>query len=135
MALVASGRDYVSTLRLTGSALLFYIRCPELHAADVTLDIFKEAFCMIFRDAHSNQFHFMQLQTARQRKGEIPQEFADKYRAIANKVMCKVNNSAAQRIQREKADCMMLASFVAGLLRCCGHASALSCPTRFFGSA
>ena len=105
----------IATLRLTGAAKLFYNGCPELHAADVTWDNFKDAFYQTFRDAHSDQFHLMQLQRARQRKGESPREFADRCRALANKVMCKVDDPAAQRIHRENADRMMLASFVAGL--------------------
>ena len=64
---------------------------------------------------HSEQFHFMQLQTARQRKCESPREFPDRCRALANKDMCKVGDPAVQRIHRENADRMMLASFVSGL--------------------
>jgi len=81
----------------------------------VTWDKFKAAFYQRLRDAHSDQFHFMELQTARQSKGESPREFADRCRAVANKVMCKVDDPAAQRIHRENADRMMLVSFVAGL--------------------
>jgi len=86
----------------------------ELHAADMTWDKFNDAFYQRFRDVHSVQFHFMQLQTAQQRKGESPREFADRCRALPNKVMCKVGDPAAQRIHRENADRMMLASFVSG---------------------
>jgi hypothetical protein len=94
---------------------LYYNGCPELHAAGVTWEQFKDAFYQRFRDAHSDQFHFMQLQTARQRKGESPRDFADRCRSLANKVICKVDDPVAQRIHRENADRMMLASFVAGL--------------------
>jgi len=102
-------RIKIATLRLTGAAKLFYTGCPEPHAADVTWDNFKDAFYLRFRDAHSDKFHFMQLQTARQRKGESPREFADRCRAVANKVMCKVDDPAAQRFHRKNADSMMLA--------------------------
>jgi len=105
----------IATLRLPGAAKLFYNGCSELHAADATRDKFKDAFYQRFRDTHSDQFHFMQLQTARQSKGENPREFADSYRELANQVMCQVEDPAAQRIHRENADRMMLASFVAGL--------------------
>ena len=83
---------------------LYYNGCPELHAAGVTWEQFKDAFYQRFRDAHSDQFHFMQLQTARQRKGESPRDFADRCRSLANKVMCKVDDPVAQRIHRENAD-------------------------------
>jgi hypothetical protein len=64
---------------------------------------------------HTDQFHFTKLQTARQAKNEGPQEFADRCRGLAQKVMCKVNDPVAQRIHRENAERMCLASFVAGL--------------------
>jgi len=57
----------------------------------------------------------MRLQTARQAKHEGPQESADRCRALAQKVMCKDNDPVAQRIHRENAERMLLASFVAGL--------------------
>ena len=57
----------------------------------------------------------MRLQTARQANHEGPQEFADRCRALAQKVMCKDSDPVAQRIHRENAEMMLLASFVAGL--------------------
>ena len=67
----------------------------------------------------------MQLQTARQREDESPREFADRCRALANEVMCKVGNPAAQRIHRENADLTILASFVAGLSGVVGEVKCL----------
>jgi len=57
----------------------------------------------------------MRLQTARQAKHEGPQEIADGCRAQAQKIMCKDSDPVAQRIHRENARMMLLASFVAGL--------------------
>ena len=57
----------------------------------------------------------MKLQTARQAKNEGPQEFGDRCRALAQKVMYKDSDPVAQRIHRENAERMLLASFVAGL--------------------
>ena len=67
-----------------------------------------------FRDTHTDQYHFMRLQTARQSRNESIQEFADRCRALAQKTVCKVNDPVAQRIHYENADRMLLASFVAG---------------------
>ena len=64
---------------------------------------------------HTDQYHFMRLQTAIQTKNEGPQEFADLCRALAQKVMCKDSDPVAQRIHHENAEWMLLASFVAGL--------------------
>ena len=111
-----SDKIRIAVLKLTGAAKLFYNGCPELHKEDVTWDKFKDAFNQRFKDAHSDQFHFMQLQTARQKKNESPREFADRCRALAQKVMCKADDPVAQGIHRENADRMLLASFVAGLI-------------------
>jgi hypothetical protein len=57
----------------------------------------------------------MRLQTAIQAKHEDHQEFADWCRALAQKIMCKDSDSVVQRIHRENAEMMLLASFVVGL--------------------
>ena len=58
----------------------------------------------------------MQLQTARQRRNEGPQEFADRWRVLAQKLVCKVDDPQAQRIHQENAERMLLAAFVSGLI-------------------
>jgi len=105
----------IAVLKLTEAARLFYNGCPELHVKDVTWKTFKGVFSQRFRDTHTDQHNFMQLQTARQKKNESPQQFADRCRALAQKVMCKTGDPVAQRIHRENAERMLLASFVAGL--------------------
>jgi len=105
----------IAALKLTDSAKTFYNTCLELHAEDATWEKFKKAFRERFRDVHTDQYHFMRLQTARQAKHEGPQEFADRCRALAQKIMCKDSDPVAQRIHRENAERMLLASFVAGL--------------------
>jgi hypothetical protein len=57
----------------------------------------------------------MRLQSARQSKDGGPQEFADRCRALAQKIMCKDNDIVAQPVHRENADRMILAAFVSGL--------------------
>ena len=78
--------------------------------------MFKSVLSQRFKDTHTDQQHFMQLQTARQKKNESPQQFADRYRALSQKIMCKTSDPVAQRIHRENAERMILASFVAGLM-------------------
>ena len=63
-----SDKIRIAALKLTGAAKLFYNGCPELHAEDVTWSGFKSALTQRFRDTHSDQVHFMQLQTARQKR-------------------------------------------------------------------
>jgi tRNA A37 N6-isopentenylltransferase MiaA len=57
----------------------------------------------------------MRLQTARQGKNEDPQAFADRCRALAQKIVQKSDDPQAQRIHQENVERMLLASFVAGL--------------------
>jgi hypothetical protein len=61
----------IAVLKLTDSAKVFHHGCSELHAEDVTWDKFKKAFRQRFRDVHTDQFHYMKLQTARQQKLKI----------------------------------------------------------------
>jgi len=105
----------IAALKLADPAKSFHNTCLELHAEGMTWKKFKEVFRHRFRDVHTDQYHFMRLQTARQAKNEGPQEFADRCRALAQKVMCKDSDPVAQRIHRENAERMLLASFVAGL--------------------
>jgi len=55
------------------------------------------------------------LQTARQKKKERPQGFADRCRELAQKITRKVDEPLAQRVHCENADRMLLASIVSGL--------------------
>jgi len=105
----------IVALKLTDSARTFYNTCLELHAEDATWDKFKKAFRERFGDVHTDQYHFIRLQTARQAKHEGPQEFTDRCKTLAQKIMCKDSDPVAQRIHRENAERMLLASFVAGL--------------------
>jgi hypothetical protein len=105
----------IAALKLTDSARTFYNTSVELHAEDVSWDKFKKVFKERFRDVRTDQYHFMKLQTARQARHEGPQEFADRCRALAQKVMCKDSDPVAQKIHRENSDRMLLASFVSGL--------------------
>ena len=103
-------------LILTGSAKLFYQCCDELHEPKATLHMFKQAFRRRYKDVHTDQYHFTKLQTARQARNESPQQFADRCKRLAQKVMLKSDDPQNQRIHRENADRMLLASFVSGLI-------------------
>jgi len=105
----------IGALRLTDSARLFYQGCTEHHEENATWETFKAAFSRRYRDVHTDQYHFMRLQTARQGKPEDPQEFADRCRALAQKVMGTSDDPQIQRVYRENAERMLLAAFVTGL--------------------
>jgi hypothetical protein len=53
----------VATLNLADTAKTFYLGCKELHNPGITWVHFKNIFQDRFRDAHTDQYHFLQLQT------------------------------------------------------------------------
>ena len=107
----SSGRDF----RLADPAKTFCNTCLQPQAQGTTWQTFKNVFKERFKYSHTDHYHFMKLQTAKQLKGESPQTFADICRMLAQKVMRRDGDPVAQRIHRENAECMCLASFVAGL--------------------
>ena len=110
-----SDRLNVAALRLTDGAKEFYNGCLELHSPGADWQKFKTVFRNRYRDTHTEQYHFLRLQTARQGRNETPSEFADRCRALSQKIVCKVAHPLAQRIHFENAERMLLASFLAGL--------------------
>jgi hypothetical protein len=105
----------ITVLKLTDQAKSFYTGRPELPAEDTTWQKFKDVFRQTFRDVHTDQYHFMRLQTARRGRNEDPQAFADRCRALSQKIMHEVDDPLVQQIHRKNAERMLLASFVAGL--------------------
>jgi len=61
----------VALLKQAGSAKTFYKGCSELHADGLTWSKFKTVFRNRYKDVHTDQYHYMKLQTARQTKGKI----------------------------------------------------------------
>jgi hypothetical protein len=106
----------VATLRLAGAAKIFYNGCSHLHEEGVTWQKFKDTFRKRFKDVHTDQFHFTNLQNARQKKNESPQQFADGRKALAQKIIPKVDDPIPQYIHPETAERMLLASFLSGFL-------------------
>jgi len=106
----------VAVLKLVKSARTFYYSCPELHGENVSWQSFKAIFRERFKDIRTDQFHYMQLQMARQRRNKGSQEFTDRCRALAQKLVCKVDDPQVQRVHQENAEHMLLAAFVSGLI-------------------
>ena len=102
----------IVTLRLLDPARAFYTSNLELQAEDATWERFMTAFRERFKDAHTDQYNFLKLQTANQEKREGPQEFADRCKNLAQKVMLKLNDPVTQRIHRERRTvCVLLVMF------------------------
>ena len=107
---------------------MFYKCCDELHEKGETWETFKQAFRQRYRETHTDQYHFTQLQMARQARNESPQQFADRCRSLARKVMLQSADPQIQSIHKENADRMLLASFVSGLGGLVGHHVRILCP-------
>jgi hypothetical protein len=100
-----------------------------LHGNDVTWTAFKNAFYQKFRDVRTDQFHFTQLQSAKQREDESPLDFADRCRNLAYKTVPIVEDSVQQKWHYEQAERMLLASFTSGLSGEVGKFTRFNLPT------
>ena len=90
--------------------------------------MYKTAFQNRFRDVRTDQFNFAQLQIARQKKDESPQEFADRCRCLAHKTVPQVDDPELQKFHYEHAETMLFASFTSGLTGTPGRQVRFSLP-------
>jgi hypothetical protein len=104
-----------AVLKLTEAAKALRSGCLELQAPDISWSEFNRHFQNRFKDGHNDQYNFIQLQTAKQKKGETPQEFADRYRALAHKTVLKVDDPTLQKFHYDQAQRMLLAAFTTRL--------------------
>jgi hypothetical protein len=58
----------------------------------------------------------MKLETVKQLRNKGPQEFADRCRALVQKIVCKADDLQMQRVHQENAERMLLAAFVLSLI-------------------
>jgi hypothetical protein len=105
----------IVALKLSGSAKVFHQGGTELHSENTRWHAFTEALRERYEDVRTDHFHFKQLQSARQGKKESHQEFADRCRALGQKLIDTAGDPIAKRVHRENFDMMILASIVSGL--------------------
>jgi hypothetical protein len=108
-------RIQITILKLTEAAKAFYSSNPELRNTTISWEDFKAKFLHRFRDVRSDQYHFTQLQRARQKKDESPQDFLDRCRSLAMKTVPKVEDPVLQKFHYDQAQRMLLSTFIAGL--------------------
>jgi hypothetical protein len=84
-----SDKIQISILKISEFVEAFYSSIPELHNANITWENFKANIFHIFTDFRNDQYHFMRLQTAEQKRGETPQEFLVRCRSVAMKTVPK----------------------------------------------
>jgi hypothetical protein len=101
---------------LTDTAKAFYSGCVELHAPDITWENIKAQFFKRFRDVRNDQFHFVQLQTARKMANGAPRELADRCLFLAQRTVKKVEDPILQKCHVDQAGRMLLAAFISGLI-------------------
>jgi len=82
----------ITILKLSDVAKIFCSSNPKLQKADISWENINAKFLHRFRDVKSDQYHFMQLQTARQKKDETTQEFLDRCRSLAMKTVPKLED-------------------------------------------
>jgi hypothetical protein len=111
-----SDKIIITVLKLTEVAKAFYASSVHLLRAEVTREALKAKFLHGFRDVRPEQFHYVQLQTARQGKDESPQNFADRVRALALKTVPKVQDPQLQKFHYDQAGRMLLSTYIAGLI-------------------
>jgi hypothetical protein len=68
-------KTQIKILKVSYVATIFYSSNPELQKADISWENCRTKFLHRFRDVKSDQYHFMQLQTARQKKMKPPKNF------------------------------------------------------------
>jgi hypothetical protein len=95
---------------------VFYQGCTQLHTREASWDTFKETFRKRYKDVHTDQYHYARLQMARQGKNEGPQEFADRWRTLAQRITCQSDDPVVQGVHRENAESKLLASYISGLI-------------------
>jgi hypothetical protein len=105
----------ITVLKITEVAKAFYSSNPELQKTDISWENFKAKFLHRFRDVRSDNYHFMQLQSAKQKKEESPQNFLDRCRSLAMKTVPKVEEPLLQKFHYDQAQRMLLSTFIAGL--------------------
>jgi hypothetical protein len=98
----------ITILKITDVAKAFYSSNPELHNTDISWENFKAKVLHRFRDVKSEQYHFMQLQTARQKKEETPREFLERCRSLAMKTVPKVEDPVLQKFHHDQAQRMLV---------------------------
>jgi hypothetical protein len=120
----------VMTLKLTDVARSFYDATPALHDKEVTWKNFKTAFENRFRDNRSDQYHFLELQRARQMADESIRDFSDRVVNLGRKITPQLDDPNAQHQCNVLANKMIIAAFTEGLRGNPGNHARIAVPTK-----
>jgi hypothetical protein len=105
----------VAALKLVDTAKTFYSGCKNLHNPNITWAQFRKVFQERFRVTCTDQYHILQLQTAKQVRGESLQDFADRCRTLCQKTILFSSDPSVRNIYAMDAERRLLTAFISGL--------------------
>lgn len=105
----------IISLKLEGAAAAFLSSSPSLQEPAVSYADFRQGLIERFRSRQPDQFHYAQLQTASQQKGETVEAFADRCKQLSLRTIRKVGDPVVQTVINEEAERRLIAAFVSGL--------------------
>jgi hypothetical protein len=121
----------IISLKLEGAAAAFLRSSPSLQVPTVSYADFRQGLIDRFRSRQPDQFHYAQLQTASQQKGETVEAFADRCKHLSLKTVRKVGDPVVQAVINEEAERRLIAAFVSGLYGNVGVQVRYKMPTTF----
>lgn len=91
----------------------------------------EAAYMGRFMGKHTDQFNFMNLQNAVQKRGESVAQFSERIRQLGALTVRQTGDEAAQKVVEEEAERRMLASFLHGLQGKPGEVTRFRFPTKW----
>jgi hypothetical protein len=79
-------KDRIATMRLEDAARTYVAAAPELRGPNVKWADFKAALLQRFRDTRTDNFHYSQLHSAKQKADETVLSFADRVRMLGRAI-------------------------------------------------
>lgn len=104
----------VVVLKSKGPAATFLSTQFDLGKTLAFADV-EKAYLIRFQGKHTDQFNFMNLQNATQKRGESMAQFSERILQLGALTVRQTGDDAAQKIIEEEAERRMLATFLHGL--------------------
>jgi hypothetical protein len=120
----------VVVLKFKGTAATFLSTKFDL-SKPLTFGEVEKAFLARFLGKHTDQFNFMNLQNAVQKRGESVAQFSERVRQLGALTVRQTGDPATQKVVDEEAERRMLASFLHGLQGKPGEVTRFRFPTKW----
>ena len=115
-------------MKIRGAAETYLNTHPELQD-EIMYGEMKAKLIERFKEKHPDAYYFAQFQMARQKKGENPEEFADRLRGLNERTIIKAEMPEARHVLYAEAERKLLAQFIAGLSGLPGDQVRIQMPT------